>query len=274
MNNHTQKQITRCMDLIKDVLKNEILGIYLYGSSILGGLQKYSDIDLFVVSNRATSLDDKKELVRQLLKISGIYMKGKNLPVEISIVEKSQVCPWRYPPRFDFQYGEWLRKDFEEGNIEPWPTKEMPDLAILITQVLLASKTLYGANPQQILYEVPYNDYMLATLDALPCLITDLNSDTRNVLLTLSRIWSTVETDTIRSKPSAASWAIERLPKEYLQVMNRAKAICQGKEKEDWSDIKEVIRPCAEYIISQINSKLARLNLSESKYCTIKIATK
>lgn len=272
MNNQIQKQINQCLDLIKDVFKNDLLGVYLYGSSIVGGLQKYSDIDLLVVSARASSHDEKTELVKKLLIISGIYMQGENLPVEMTIVEKSQVSPWHYPPMFDFQYGEWLRKKFEAGNIEPWSTKEMPDLAILITQVLLASQTLFGANPQQILCEIPYKDYMLATLDALPSLMTDLDSDTRNVLLTLSRIWSTVETDTIRSKPAAASWAIERLPQEYLQVMKRAKAICQGEEKEYWDDIRALIKPSADFIANQINSKLTRMKLSEStdryyQYC-------
>ena len=62
----------------------------------------------------------------------------------MTIVIKSEIKPWRYPPHFDFQYGEWLREKFENGNIDPWPTKEMPDLALLITQVLLASQTLWN----------------------------------------------------------------------------------------------------------------------------------
>jgi len=236
----------------------------LYGSSIFGGLQKYSDIDLFVVSNRATTREEKAKLATALLKISGIYMKSKKLPVEMTIVEKSEINPWHYPPRFDFQYGDWLRKQFEDGNIEPWSAKEMPDLALLVTQVLLTSKTLVGANPDQLLCKVPYKDFMIAITDALPNLMSDSDSDsdTRNVLLTFARIWSTVETDTIRSKPAAADWAIDCLPEKYHSVMKRAKAIYKGEAEEYWDDIQELIKPCADFMIIQIKNVISKIKLS------------
>ena len=272
LDSNAKKQIHKCLNLVKEIFGQDLLGIYLYGSSILGGLQKYSDIDLFVVSNRATTREEKAKLATALLKISGIYMKSKKLPIEMTIVEKSEINPWHYPPRFDFQYGEWLRKQFEHGNIEPWPAKEMPDLALLVTQILLASNTLVGANPDQLLCKVPYKDFMTAIIDALPNLMSDLDSDVRNVLLTLARIWSTVATDAIRSKPAAADWVINRLPEKYRPVMERAKAICKGEEKEHWDDIQELIKPCADFMLSEANNKITEIMLSDDLNRSIKIA--
>jgi predicted nucleotidyltransferase len=271
MLNKTEKQINQCLKLLRDIFKNDLLGVYLYGSSILGGLQKYSDIDLFVVSARATTYEEKTELARCLLKISGIYMKSKKLPIEMTIVEKAEINPWHYPPKFDFQYGDWLRQHFESGNSEPWPTKEMPDLALLITQVLLASKTLIGENPDQLLCKVPYQDFITATTDSLQHLISDLDSDTRNVLLTFSRIWNTLETDAIRSKEAAADWAIYRIPQKYRLVLERAKAIYKGEEKEYWDDMRELIKPCADFMVSQINNKITEIKLSDNTDKSIKI---
>jgi len=267
-----KKQIHKCINLIKEIFEQDLLGIYLYGSSIVGGLQKYSDIDLFVVSNRATTREEKAKLVAELLKISGIYMKGKKLPIEMTIVEKSEINPWVYPPRFDFQYGEWLRKQFEQGNIEPWPVKEMPDLALLVTQILLASNILVGANPHQLLCKIPYKDFMAAVIDALPNLMSDIDSDARNVLLTIARIWSTVAADAIRSKPAAADWVINRLPEKYRPVMERAKAICKGEEKEHWEDIKDLVKPCADFMLSEANNKITEIMLSDDFNRDIKIA--
>ncbi len=272
LDSNATKQIHKCLTLVKEILGQDLLGIYLYGSAIVGGLQKYSDIDLFVVSNRATTHDEKAQLVTALLKISGIYMKSKELPIEMTIVEKSEINPWHYPPRFDFQYGEWLREQFEHGNIEPWSTKEMPDLALLITQILLASDTLLGANPEQLLCTVPYKDVVTAIGDALPNLMLELDSDTRNVLLTLARIWSTVATDAIRSKPAAAGWAINRLPEKYHPVMERARAICKGEEKEHWDDIQELIKPCADFLLREAHKKITEIMLADSHNRSIKIA--
>ncbi len=262
LDSNTKKQIHECLNLVSEIFGPDLLGIYLYGSAIVGGLQKYSDIDLFVVSDRATTREEKAKLAASLLKVSGIYMKSKELPIELTIVEKSAINPWRYPPRFDFQYGEWLRQQFEHENIEPWPTKDMPDLALLVTQILLASATLAGDNPDQLLCKVPYRDFMTAIRDALPNLTSELDSDTRNVLLTLARIWSTVATNTIRSKPAAADWAISRLPEKYRSVIERAKAICKGKEKEHWDDIQELIKPCADFILNEAHNKITEIMLS------------
>ena len=271
-NSIAKKQINDCLNLVTEIFGQDLLGVYLYGSSILGGLQKYSDIDLFVVSNKTTTREQKAQLATALLKISGIYMKSKKLPIEVTVVEKSEINPWHYPPKFDFQYGEWLRKEFEHGNIEPWPAKEMPDLALLVTQILLASTTLMGAAPDQLLPKIPYKDFMTAMIDAFPNLMSDLDTDVRNVLLAFARIWSTVSTDAIRSKPAAADWAINRLPEEYRPVMERAKAICTGEEKEHWDDIQELIKPCADFMLSQANNKISKIMLSDDLNRSIKIA--
>ena len=215
---------------------------------------------------------EKSKLATALLEISGIYMKSKKLPIEITIVEKSKVNPWHYPPQFDFQYGEWLRKEFEEGNIDPWPTKEMPDLALLVTQVLLASQRLAGIPASQLLCKVPYKDFMTAITDELPTFISNLGNDRRNVLLTLARIWSTVSTDIIHSKPAAADWVINRLPKEYRPVMQRAKAIYQGKEKEHWDDIQKLIEACAYFMLSKATSKVSTILSSDTVNKSIKLA--
>lgn len=271
-NLNAKHQIEQCIHLLKEIFGTELLGVYLYGSSIVGGLQKFSDIDLCVVSNRATTLEEKSKLVTALLKISGIYMKSEKLPVELTVVVKSEINPWRYPPKFDFQYGDWLRQEFDSGNIEPWQTKEMPDLALLITQILLASHTLVGDHPNQLFPKVPYADFMRAIKESLPHLRSDLNGDTRNVLLTSARIWNTVTTDSICSKVAAADWAMKRLPDPYRPVLERAKAICKGKEKEHWEDIQKLIQPCADFMLNEIDIKLAERISSDNCNRSIRLA--
>ncbi|WP_258956706.1 DUF4111 domain-containing protein [Legionella sainthelensi] len=89
----------------------------------------------------------------------------------------------------------------------------MPDLALIITQVLLKSHTLMGENLEQLLDSIPYRDFIKAMLHDPDRLSVELEQGTRNVLLTYARIWSTLETNEVRSKPIASGWVIERLPK-------------------------------------------------------------
>lgn len=251
-NKPAQIQIELCLNSLHKILDKSLLGVYLYGSAIVGGLQRYSDLDIFVILNRPTSDSEKERLIQELLNISGIYMKDSKPPIEMTIVNHSDINPWHYPPRFDFQYGEWLRTEFESGIIEPWDNKERPDLAILITQIHSGNQTLFGEDPQSLLPIIPENDFIRAMVEDLDRLVSELDSDTRNVLLTLARRWYDIVTKKMSSKLEAANWVIERLPVEFQPVMQRAKAIYLGLEDEHWEDLKSQIYPCAEWMLGQI----------------------
>lgn len=211
----TNNQINRCIELFQTILGESLAGVYLYGSAILGGLQKYSDIDLFVVSHRNLTISEKPILVQNLLSISGIYKKEEKRPIEATFVNINEIKPWTYPPVFDFQYGEWLRGKFDKGDINPWPNKTMPDLAVLITQVLSSNYLLYGKEANSFLPIIPHKDLCQSMLDELDAWVGNIKEDTTNVLLALARIWITLETGKICSKLDAADSVIQILPKEY-----------------------------------------------------------
>jgi predicted nucleotidyltransferase len=243
-----QQQLDRLVTLVRKVLGPDALGAYLFGSAVLGGLRPESDLDVLVVSKRSTTRDEKRQLVDRLLAISG--REGRRL--ELTIVVDSEVRPWRYPPSLDFQYGDWLRGEFEAGNLEPWPPTA-PDVASLITMVLLANTPLFGPPPAEVLDPVPHDDLIRATVGDIGALLAELDSDTRNLILTLARIWSTAATGVIRSKADAADWALGRLPEENCAVLARARAVYLGEEEERWSDVQEPVRQYAAYVRGEID---------------------
>ncbi len=98
---------------------------------------------------------------------------------------RSAIRPWRFPPTADFQYGEWLRDEYEAGQI-PQP-EPMLDLALLITTVLTGDRSLAGPPPAQILSPVPRADVVRASVAGIPGLLEDLDGDTRNVVLTVGQ---------------------------------------------------------------------------------------
>lgn len=236
--------------LLHRVLGDKILGVYLHGSATLGGLRPHSDIDVLVVVDRRTSLDERRALVGELLEVS--YLDGLTRPVELIVVAQSDVRPWRYPPTCDFLYGEWLRADYERGFV-PGP-EASPDLAPLLTMVLNGDAPLYGPPPLHVLDPVPHDDLRRAITEGVPALLADLDSDTRNVLLTLARIWATLESGAIRSKDAAADWALPRLPAEHRPVLAHARAIYLGGQDERWGDdLLAGVRPCADFLVDAIN---------------------
>ena len=248
-----QQQLTRVVSLVRDLLGPDAVAAYLFGSAVLGGLRSESDLDVLAVSRRRTSYEEKQRLVDRLLAISGRPApSGPWRRVELTIVVESEVRPWGYPPTFDFQYGDWLRSEFESGSVEPWSTKAMPDLALLITMVILAATPLLGPPPGQIFDAVPPGDLARAMLAGIDPLREDLYSDTRNVLLTFARMWSTLATDVIRSKDAAADWVLARIPEEHRPVLARARAIYLGQEPEGWDDLRDHLDAHVEYVVAEV----------------------
>ena len=215
-----------------------LVGAARYGSSVVGGLRPDSDLDLFGVLARRLTDDEKRALVAALVPISWRPLRPVGWrPVELTLVVRDDVRPWRYPPRFDFQYGEWLRDELVSGDLAPWPSTN-PDVAMLVTMVRASSVALRGPHPAELLDPVPHADVVRAILDELPSLWADLDTDTRNVLLTLARMWFTVVTGEIAGKDAAASWAGERLSPASAELVERARNGYLGSIEEKWDDVQ------------------------------------
>ena len=229
----------------------EIVGFYLYGSAVAGGLRPDSDLDLFVVTDRRLTTVEKARIVEGLLPISDRHARPPTWrPIEVTIVAEPEVRPWRYPARMELQYGEWLRDAFRSGTIQPQPA-ENPDLGVVITMVRQTGRALIGADASDVLDAVPRSELVRGMVDGVPSLLSDLDDDTRNVLLTLARIWTTVTTGEIRSKDGAADWALSRLPEAYRPTMARARDLYRsGGYGDPWDE--EAVRPLADHLVREI----------------------
>ena len=59
MRDEDRRQLDRVSRLVREVLGEDVAGAYLFGSAVHGGLQPDSDLDVLVVSERHTTLDEK-----------------------------------------------------------------------------------------------------------------------------------------------------------------------------------------------------------------------
>jgi predicted nucleotidyltransferase len=252
-------QTERVLRLVTELLGDDALGAYEHGSAVLGGVQPTSDIDILVITGRLATLAEKRRLVEGLMAISAPFPPpGPERCVEVTVVAQPQVRPWRYPPSFDLQYGEWLRKRFEDGDDLPLQATVNADLTTLLTIVLLGDRPLFGPPPGALLDLVLVEDCIRAMVSDIDVFMEEFEGDTRNLLLRLARIWQTVVTGVIDRKDRAAEWAQERLPPEYRQLMERARAMYLGRQPDEWTGLASEARNGADYMISQIRREAAR----------------
>jgi streptomycin 3"-adenylyltransferase len=224
------------VDLVQAVLGDAALGAYLCGSAAVAGLRADSDLDVVVVSSRRTTEVERRSLIDGFLSISRTRgdATGKR-HLEVSVVAQPDIRPWRYPPPMELQYGDWWRREFESGEAQPW-TSPNPDLAVLLTAARAHSIPLFGPSIEGLVEPIPRGDLDRAMHDVVPGLMADLEDDVRNVLLTLARVWLTLQTGHITTKDVAAAWALARLPDGRGEALRRARAAYVGEANDAWDD--------------------------------------
>ncbi|MFD1506981.1 aminoglycoside adenylyltransferase family protein [Georgenia yuyongxinii] len=224
--------LDRVVAWARSALGGSLLGAYLHGSAVTGGLRPDSDLDLLVVTARPLSAAERTELVALLLRVSGRRAtEGAARPLDVTVVVRGDVVPWRHPPVCDLQYGEWLRDDL--GRVPE--RRQDANLALVLASLVRRSQPLAGPPARTLLDLVPPDDVRRAIHDTLPPLLGNLVGDERNVLLTLARMVTTLETGSFVSKDAAAEHVLPGLPAELRPTLRLAAAAYRGEATDDWS---------------------------------------
>lgn len=240
---------------VEGVLGDSIIGIYLFGSAVVGGLKRDSDVDILVVVSDSPTFEQRKTLVSQLMSISGAIGNPQTIrPIELTVMTVSDVVPWKFPPRAEFVYGEWLREEFETGRV-PEPFRD-PDLAVVLKKVIDNSLPLYGISAEELFDPVPMNDIRRAIHDSLPSLLAEATGDERNVILTLSRMWLTAATGDITSKDVAAEWAEKQASLDQAMLLRYARDGYLGKIEDRWDERQEDFQTLVSYMKGSIEECL------------------
>lgn len=225
-----------------------MVAVYHYGSALLGGLRRFSDLDVLVVLDSPTTADQRRQLLAQIMPVSG---SPGGRPVEVTVILQEMVKSWRPHREREFQYGEWLRGDYEAGVVpEPQPDH---DLAPLLATVLTASVALIGPPARDVIDPVPHEELVASMRSAVPSLLADLDTDTTNVLLTLARMWHTYDSGMIVSKDEAATRALERLPLDLRPPLEHARAVYLGEEDASFEHLPTPARTTAEHLVAIIS---------------------
>ena len=252
----SRDQIAAAIDIVRNVLGDTALGAYLYGSAVAGGLRPESDLDLLVVSGRSLTDDERAAIIKRLLPISGrAAVGGRARSIELSVVARPGLIPWRYPPAIELQYGDCMRAELERGELPEWPRSD-PDVAILVETARRAAVPLFSAPIAALTEPVPRGDLVRAMVDSIPLLMPGIEEgdDRRNGFLTLARIWTTLATGEIRPKDEAASWALALLPQDHRPVLVHARAAYFGNVPDDWRELASRVPPAVDYIVERIRT--------------------
>ena len=250
-------QALQLLEVVEERFENRLIGVYLYGSAILGGLHTDSDVDILIIINGHMSEALRSELTMRLLIISGEIGCSDKRPLEVTIVNLKDVTPWCFSPKYEYMYGEWLREQIEAGDIPQ--AKYDPDAVLLLWQARSYSLSLKGPEARKVIEPIPMKDIQKAIRGSLPSLVAGVKGDERNVLLTLARMWFTISTGKICSKDAAAEWAISRLPQKFAMLLETARKAYLGECKDCWNNLDAEIAALVTFMKQSIEKLLDRV---------------
>ena len=206
----------------KQILKNNLTGIYLHGSAVMGCFNpQKSDLDFIVVVNEPLLVSIKKEYMDMIVELNAC---GPAKGIEMSIVTKSVCNPFVYPTPFELHFSiahlNWYKSNPDEYIQKMKGTDK--DLAAHFTIITNRGKCLYGDPIEKVFSKVPEQDYFNSIWNDIADAVEDISENVMYLTLNLARVVAYKKDGVILSKKEAGEWALENLPKEYHPLIETA----------------------------------------------------
>ena len=218
----TEKLINEFTKQSINILKDNLVGIYLHGSAVMGCFNpNKSDLDFIIVVNNSMSNAIKKAYMEMVVECSAL---GPVKGIEMSIVLKNVCKPFVYPTPFELHFSighlDWYKKDPDDYIKEMNGTDK--DLAAHFTIINKRGKSLHGAPIEEVFAEVPTKDYMDSILYDVENAKREITTYPMYLILNLARVLAYKEEGLVLSKKEGGEWALKKLPTELHHLIQDA----------------------------------------------------
>lgn len=213
-----QYHLDRTVDLFKEEMGSNLVGIYLHGSLAMGCFNpSKSDIDLLIVVHDKLSTENSKQIAKRLLSFH------ENLPnergIELSIILESSLKNFVYPTPFEFHYSDYHREKYQTDENYICGGFEDPDLAAHIVVTYQRGITLYGAAIQEVFIPIDKRFFIQSLLYDVESAPKDIIESPVYFTLNLCRVLFFLKEGRVSSKKEGGEWGTSVLPFEYAQTV-------------------------------------------------------
>ena len=196
----------------KEILRDNLVGIYLHGSAVMGCYNPAkSDIDLIVVVK--DSIDDsvKRAFMDMVVELNE---KGPAKGIEMSVVKESACKPFVYPTPFELH--------FSVAHLD-WYGKNPDDyLAAHFAIINHRGKCLYGASIKDIFADVPVQDYIDSIWNDIAEAEEEITDNPLYIILNLARVLAYIKDGLVLSKKEGGEWALKNVHERYHSLIQDA----------------------------------------------------
>ena len=218
----TDSMINGFVERSKEILRDNLVGVYLHGSSVMGCFNpQKSDIDLIIVVDQPLSDSTKRKYMDM---VAAANAMGPAEGIEMSIVLREVCKPFVYPTPYELHFSaghlDWYRDDPDDYIRRMNGTDR--DLAAHFTIINKRGRCLYGAPIEDVFAEVPSSDYMDSIWFDVEGAAEEITEYPLYLTLNLARVLAYKEGGLVLSKKEGGEWALQHLPSEYRPLITNA----------------------------------------------------
>lgn len=242
--------LTRFTTMSKEVLGDNLVGIYLHGSAVMDcfNAQK-SDLDLILVVDRPLSDGVKLAFLAELVRLNAeAPAKG----FELSVVRRAVCAPFVYPTPYELHFSN-AYLDRVKSEPERYIAEVVGcdrDLAAHFTIIGHYGRVLYGAPIGEVFGAVPRADYIDSIRFDIEHAREDILQNPIYMALNLCRVLAYLRQSLVLSKKAGGEWGLRALPEHCHAVV--AEALRCYTSDEVMTVRKEDAVAFAEYMLGEI----------------------
>ena len=243
-----------------EILKDNLVGIYLHGSAVMGCYNPAkSDLDFIVVVKEPMKDADKRSFMDMVVELNS---KGPAKGIEMSIVRQCDCMPFSYPTPFELHFSvahlDWYRNDPEDYISKM--KGEDKDLAAHFTIINHRGKCLNGALIKETFADVPVEDYIDSIWNDIADAEDEIMDNPMYIILNLTRVLAYLKDGLVLSKKEGGEWAFANIPEGYHSLLQNAlKEYAEGTEVEY---DKSLAKDYAKYMVLKVKEEMNKKDYS------------
>ena len=243
-----EKILEYIVEKFKGILGDNLVGIYLHGSLVMGCFTNNSDIDFLVVVTEPLDYKIKRKLIDSIIYLDSLPKKG----LEMSVVLKKYTKEFIYPTPFELHYSDYHKGKYINNNNYICEGLEDKDLAAHMTVILHRGICLYGKSIKDVFNYIPRKYYIDSIINDIEGATNEIIENPVYIVLNLCRVLNYLKESIVCSKLEGGEWGVKNIPIHYKKIVRDALEVYRG----DLNEIrysKEDLTKFANYMLEEIN---------------------
>lgn len=206
----------------QNILGENLVGIYLHGSAVMGCFNSQkSDLDFIIVIRDPVSNAAKRAYMDMVVELN---RQAPAKGIELSIVRENVCSPFVYPTPFELHFSiahlNWYQTDPDDYVKKMHGTDN--DLAAHFTIIYHRGRALYGKAIRDVFTEVSREYYFDSIWSDIENAQDEITENPTYIILNLCRVLAYSKENRILSKLEGGKWGLENVPGKYVEMISGA----------------------------------------------------